>query len=100
MHDNKQKLRAAIYLRVSTDEQSKDGYGIAYQDEKVKSFIKSQDYLIDEKRHIYKDEGFSGTLPIEERPALRALFEAAEKLLGLCYNKSRHWNLLLKRQTI
>ncbi len=75
----KPKIRAAIYLRVSTDEQSKEGYGMAYQEEKVKSFITSQDYLLDEKSHIFKDEGFSGTLPIEERPALKSLFEAAER---------------------
>lgn len=75
----KTKIRAAIYLRVSTDEQAKEGYGMAYQEEKVKSFISSQDYLLDEKYHIYKDEGFSGTLPVEERPALKSLFEAAER---------------------
>jgi len=71
------KIRAAIYLRVSTDEQSKEGYGMSYQEEKIKSFVVSQDYLLDEENHIFKDESFSGTLSIEERPALKSLFEAA-----------------------
>ncbi len=75
----KQKLRAAVYLRCSTDEQAKEGYGIAYQEDKIKSFVASQDYLFDNKNHTFKDEGFSGTLPIEERPELKRLFEAAEK---------------------
>ena len=75
----KPKLRAAVYLRCSTDEQAKEGYGIAYQEDKIKSFVASQDYLFDNKNHTFKDEGFSGTLPIEERPELKRLFEAAEK---------------------
>jgi len=75
----KPKLRAAVYLRCSTDEQAKEGYGIAYQADKIRSFVSSQDYLLDDKNHIFKDEGFSGTLPIEERPELKRLFEAAEK---------------------
>jgi len=75
----KPKLRAAVYLRCSTDEQAKEGYGIAYQEDKIKSFVASQDYLFDSKNHIFKDEGFSGALPIEERPELKRLFEAAER---------------------
>ena len=76
-HEDK-KLRAAIYKRVSTDEQALSGYGLAHQDEKLRAFIVAQDYTLDEK-HIYKDEGFSGTLPVEKRPGLKALFEAAAR---------------------
>ena len=64
-------------MRVSTDEQAISGYGLAFQNEKLRSFIFSQDYSFDEK-HLYRDEGFSGTLPIEERPAMKALFVAAK----------------------
>lgn len=70
------KLRAAIYLRVSTDEQIK-GYGLTVQKEKLKSFVDSQDYILQEN-HIYEEEGFSGTLPIETRPQLKRLFENAK----------------------
>ena len=55
------KTRVAIYLRVSTDEQAKEGYGLVYQEEKLRAFVKSQDYQLDEE-YIYKDEGFSGSL--------------------------------------
>ena len=72
------RLRAAIYLRVSTDEQSKDGYGLAYQEEKNRAFIASQDYILNES-HVYRDEGYSGTLPVEERPGLKSLMEAASR---------------------
>lgn len=70
------KLRAAIYLRVSTDEQIK-GYGLTYQKEKLMSFIQSQEYTINIK-HIYTEEGYSGTLPISNRPELNRLFNDAK----------------------
>lgn len=70
--------RAALYLRVSTDEQAAFGYGLAYQEEKLRAFVASQDYHV-EDRHLYRDEGFSGTLPVAERPAFQALFDAAAR---------------------
>ncbi len=72
------KLRVAAYIRVSTDEQAKEGYGLVYQEEKIKSFVVSQDYILEEK-HLYRDEGRSGTLPIEGRPELKRLFDDAAK---------------------
>ena len=72
---NEKKLRAAVYIRCSTDEQSK-GYGIKVQEEKLKAFCKSQaDEYILEDEHVYKDEGVSGSLNIEHRPELSRLFE-------------------------
>ena len=72
------KIRVAIYLRVSTDEQAKEGYGLVYQEEKLRAFVQSQNYQLSEES-IYKDEGFSGSLPIAERPSLKKLFEDADK---------------------
>ncbi|OHA58815.1 MAG: hypothetical protein A2571_00305 [Candidatus Vogelbacteria bacterium RIFOXYD1_FULL_44_32] len=71
-------IRAAAYLRVSTDEQIK-GYGLPYQKEKVILYSQFQGYDFDQEKHMYVDEGFSGALPIEKRPALCKLFEAAER---------------------
>jgi len=71
------RLRAAIYIRVSTDEQTK-GYGPAVQEEKLRAFCKSQsDEYILEDEHIYRDDGYSGSLSIEHRPQLSRLFENA-----------------------
>lgn len=72
------KVRAALYLRCSTDEQ-KLGYGLLVQEEKMKAFCKSQaeEYILEDE-HIYKDEGYSGSLDIKHRPALSKLFEDAE----------------------
>lgn len=70
-------LRVALYLRVSTDEQAKEGYGLVYQEEKLRAFVASQAYLLQES-HVYRDEGFSGSLSIDQRPGLSRLFDAAQ----------------------
>lgn len=72
----KQKPRVALYLRVSTDEQTK-GYGLIGQKEKLRAFVLSQDYSLNED-HIYTEEGYSGTLPIDSRPELKRLFTDAQ----------------------
>lgn len=72
------KTRAALYLRVSTDEQAKEGYGLVYQEEKLKAFVQSQDYELTDDR-IYKDEGYSGSLPITDRPSLQRLFHDVDE---------------------
>ena len=75
---DKKKLRAALYLRVSTDEQAKEGhYGLEVQEERGRSFCESQEYLLEET-HIYQDD-ISGGLPVEKRPKLKELFESAQR---------------------
>ena len=74
----KKKERGAEYLRVSTEEQNSEGhYGLQVQEERVKSWCESQGYVVAEG-NIYKDE-ISGGLPVEKRPGLSALFEAAKR---------------------
>jgi site-specific DNA recombinase len=69
--------RAAIYLRVSTDDQAQNGYGLDVQREKCRAMalVKGWDVA---NIHIFTDEGISGTLDPSERPALAALLAAAE----------------------
>lgn len=73
----KKIMRAAIYIRVSTDDQIR-GYGLQVQEEKLRAFVALNDYTLDEK-HFYKDEGYSGSLPVEERPGIKRLLEDAKK---------------------
>lgn len=77
--NQQKKVRAAIYIRCSTDEQTK-GYGIQVQEEKLKAYCKSQseEYVLDDE-NVYKDEGFSGSLNIEQRPELTRLFDNAKQ---------------------
>ncbi|MFA6428206.1 MAG: recombinase family protein [Candidatus Buchananbacteria bacterium] len=70
------KKRAAIYLRTANDDQQ--GSGIAEQEVQLRAFVASNDYLVD-KKHVYKDSGVSGLLPLEKRSGAKKLFEGAER---------------------
>ena len=60
--------RAALYIRVSTMEQAKEGYSIPAQTDKLKAFAKAKDMAVTK---IYTDPGFSGAKM--ERPALQEM---------------------------
>ena len=62
-------MKTAVYVRVSTDEQAKEGYSIRAQIEKLKNYIviKNWDFY-----KVYADEGISGK-NITERPAINEL---------------------------
>lgn len=49
-------MKTAIYIRVSTDEQAKEGYSISAQLQKLKAFCISQGWEVE---GIYADEGIS-----------------------------------------
>lgn len=67
-----QKLKVAIYSRVSTEEQAKEGLSIDAQIDKCKSFCQARDWEIFK---VYRDAGFSaGSL---NRPALELLLRDA-----------------------
>jgi len=68
------KPLAAIYVRVSTEEQAKEGLSIDAQIDKCKSFCKARDWTVFK---IYKDAGYSaGSL---NRPALELLSRDAQE---------------------
>jgi site-specific DNA recombinase len=63
-------MNAAIYTRVSTDNQAEVKFNSCQaQEEKIKSFINSQENLLVYK--VYSDAGFSGANL--ERPQLQAM---------------------------
>ena len=51
------KLRAAIYVRVSTMEQAEEGYSISAQTEKLKSYANAKDYQVVK---VFTDPSYSG----------------------------------------
>ncbi|MFO7295701.1 MAG: recombinase family protein [Clostridia bacterium] len=61
-------MKARIYIRVSTEEQAKEGFSLAAQEEKCRQYIKFQGWEYD---GIYKDDGFSGK--DLKRPAIQQL---------------------------
>lgn len=62
-------LRSALYIRVSTLEQAKEGYSIQAQETKLTNYANGMGYKIVNK---YIDDGFSGK-SIEGRPAMQKL---------------------------
>ncbi len=63
-------MRAALYIRVSTEEQAKEGFSIAAQRQILEAYVKSQGWEI---AGYYADEGFSGKNL--KRPELQRLLE-------------------------
>jgi site-specific DNA recombinase len=62
-------MRAVAYLRVSTEEQASEGFSLVAQEERCKSFIKSQGW--DLVKEPYIDDGYSAKNL--ERPAIQQL---------------------------
>ena len=62
-------MKTAIYVRVSTEEQVKEGYSIRAQIEKLKNFITIKDW---DFYKVYADEGISGK-NTTDRPAINQL---------------------------
>lgn len=66
--------RTGIYLRVSTEEQAADGWGLEVQRDKCRAMAQLKGWEIVRE---YTDEGLSGTLEPQDRPTLRQLMEDA-----------------------
>lgn len=66
----KTKIRVAIYVRVSTQEQAKEGYSIGEQTDRLTKFCEAHDWTIVK---VYTDAGHSGANQI--RPALQDLIQ-------------------------
>lgn len=66
--------RAALYLRVSTEDQASSGYGLDVQEQKCTAMAMVKGWQI---VHTFRDEGISGTKDASARPALAAMLDAA-----------------------
>lgn len=67
---------AAVYIRVSTDEQAREGYSLDAQLKAIKKYAQNNDILIDSK-YIFSDEGISGR-KAEKRPAFMEMIKQAK----------------------
>ena len=77
-------MKSALCIRVSTEDQAKEGYSLEVQREHLESFAKREGLDIFK---VYQDDGISGY--ITERPALKQLLEDAKQKtfdLVLVYN--------------
>lgn len=72
---SKNIIKAAIYKRVSTTEQAREGYSLEAQEKVLKEYCKIKNYEIFD---IYSDEGISGK-DIEHRDGMKRLLVDAEQ---------------------
>ncbi len=66
-------MKTALYLRVSTEDQAKEGYSLEVQRETLEAFAKREGL---EVYQVYSDDGISGYT--SDRPALKALLADAK----------------------
>lgn len=70
-----QKIRAAIYIRVSTLDQAREGYSLEAQERTLRKWCVDKKYEVTD---LYADRGISGK-DIEHRPEMGRLLQDAEK---------------------
>lgn len=68
--------KGAIYVRVSSEEQAREGYSIDAQIKALKDYAIKNDIFLEEQ-YIYKDEGISGR-KAEKRPAFMEMIKTAK----------------------
>lgn len=77
--------RAALYIRVSTQEQAQEGYSVGEQKERLIAYCKAQDWVIAD---IYVDGGYTGSNI--KRPGIQKLISETDKFdLVLVYKLDR-----------
>ena len=67
-------MRAAIYVRVSTEEQAVEGYSLEAQKSRLKDYCKHEGWEIAD---IYEDDGYSGKFI--KRPEYKRMMEESDK---------------------
>ena len=73
-NDDKPKI-AGIYIRVSTEDQAREGFSLGEQEEKLRQLCKYKDYNVFK---IYKDAGISAK-DMEHRPGFQEMLEDMKK---------------------
>ena len=68
---NEERKVAGIYIRVSTEDQVREGFSLGEQEEKLKQLCKYKDYKI---YKVYKDAGISAK-DMANRPAFQQMLE-------------------------
>lgn len=69
-------IKAALYIRVSTEEQAKHGYSLSSQKQRLIEYCKEQNYMITD---IYIDEGKTARTKLKNRTELLRLIEDAKQ---------------------
>ena len=68
---NEERKVAGIYIRVSTEDQAREGFSLGEQEEKLRQLCEYKEYKI---FNVYKDAGISAK-DMEHRPAFQQMLE-------------------------
>ena len=93
-----EKKIAGIYIRVSTEDQAREGFSLGEQEEKLRQLCKYKDFEIFK---IYKDAGISAK-NMKDRPAFQEMLEdmKAGKLNYIVAYKQYHCYLICDRDDV
>ena len=69
--ENEEKKIAGIYIRVSTEDQAREGFSLGEQEEKLRQLCKYKDFEIFK---VYKDAGISAK-NMKDRPAFQQMLD-------------------------
>ena len=72
---SEEKKIAGIYIRVSTEDQAREGFSLGEQEEKLRSLCKYKGFEIFK---VYKDAGISAK-DMKNRPAFQQMLEDMKK---------------------
>ena len=85
--DNEEKKIAGTYIRVSTEDQAREGFSLGEQEEKLRALCKYKGFEIFK---VYKDAGISAK-DMKNRPAFQQMLEDMKN--GLIINNLNDINL-------
>lgn len=75
MEQKEEKKVAGIYIRVSTEDQAREGFSLGEQEEKLRQLCKYKNFEIFK---VYKDAGISAK-DMKHRPAFQEMMEDMKK---------------------
>ena len=80
--------RAALYCRVSTEEQARHGYSIGAQLDALRKYARENGYAIQGE---YIDDGISGQKGYKKRPAMMELMQALDTVDVILFIRLDRW---------
>ena len=92
--ENEEKKIASIYIRVSTEDQAREGFSLGEQEEKLRQLCKYKDFEIFK---VYKDAGISAK-DMKNRPAFQEMLE--DMKAGKLTEHQMYKDVLLKLWTM
>lgn len=90
--------RGYAYVRVSTDEQAREGLSLGAQEERIRAYCSSRGI---ELERVYREEGISAAKPLGERPEGAKLakavagFHVPDSVCVVVFKVDRLWRSLL-----